>query len=376
MDSIVYIDQQSYYNLSIYDWSLLSGIKDFEVIYIGNKKYDYKEFPQNIKQKLIFNYSSFNNKLFKAISYFISCLKMIFIIGRVKPKIIHLQWIRIFKLDFFILKFFKKLFNCKIIFTVHNILPRFHTQKTIEDFRRLYEFCDALIVHTETTKKELMNNFGINNEKIYIIPHGCIDINIPQDQLLNTRQKLISGYYLSNKTIVTLLGAQTTYKGTDLLINAWKNNKSLLDNPNLLLVVAGKPTGLDFDKDISGNIIYIPRALSNEEFKAWLQLSDLTVLPYREIDQSGLLLSIVKEHIPYLCTPVGELNKPLNVSPVGWCTKDISIESISQTLEEALGNKEELRRKKNASLWRKIEECYNWTEISKLTENLYLKLIC
>jgi hypothetical protein len=46
---IFYIDPQSYKNLAVYDYELLHGIKDVNIVVFGSKEYDYKTFPQHIK---------------------------------------------------------------------------------------------------------------------------------------------------------------------------------------------------------------------------------------------------------------------------------------------------------------------------------------
>lgn len=75
---IFYIDQQSYGNLSVYDYSLLSRIdRSVEIHYFCNKLYDAGMLKQNIHYHKIFKYSG-KQGLQKGELYFICFTAVVF----------------------------------------------------------------------------------------------------------------------------------------------------------------------------------------------------------------------------------------------------------------------------------------------------------
>jgi glycosyltransferase involved in cell wall biosynthesis len=91
------------------------------------------------------------------------------------------------------------------------------------------------------------------------------------------------------------------YKGIDVLLQAWRGIEGAE------LVVAGMPR-----MDISGleralppGATLEPRFLSDAELAARFRRAALVVLPYREIDQSGVLFTALAFGKPLLLSDVG-----------------------------------------------------------------------
>ena len=151
---IFYIDQQSYGNLSVYDYSLLSRIdRSVEIHYFCNKLYDAGMLEQNIHYHKIFKYSG-KQGLAKKVSYTLSVLQLLFFILLYAPKVIHQQWIKATFLDLMIWKISKRFFNTKIIYTAHNVLPHIGTVKSNEEYRKVYSLCDVTVCDMITSQTE------------------------------------------------------------------------------------------------------------------------------------------------------------------------------------------------------------------------------
>ena len=58
--------------------------------------------------------------------------------------------------------------------TLHTVLPNFE-KKTKEVFNRIVERSKAIVVLNETTRS-LVKQYGISENKIKVIPHGCPDL--------------------------------------------------------------------------------------------------------------------------------------------------------------------------------------------------------
>ena len=106
MKKLVYVDPQSYRNLSMYDSSLLKGMKEYKIIYCCNNQYDGPQL-ENVEFYPIFTYRQDMNPLAKILSYFCSLLVLIGILRTEKPDVLHIQWWKQCKLDYFFLFMYK-----------------------------------------------------------------------------------------------------------------------------------------------------------------------------------------------------------------------------------------------------------------------------
>ena len=91
---VLYIDPQSIYNLAQYDYNLLNNV-NAEITYCCNVKYDAKILDK-VNYKYVFGYSEYSLQALKALSYIISIFKIMLIVCKVRPDVIHIQWWRLF----------------------------------------------------------------------------------------------------------------------------------------------------------------------------------------------------------------------------------------------------------------------------------------
>ncbi|MDE6109527.1 MAG: hypothetical protein K2F72_04490, partial [Muribaculaceae bacterium] len=99
-------------------------------------------------------------------------------------------------------------------------------------------------------------------------------------------------------------------------------------------------------------------------------------LPYREIDQSGFLLSILNENAPYCCTNVGELIAPLKIADIGWNLGKPEEKTIGKNLELIVSNPAEIySKKKNLEGWKKIHSLFGWDTSALVLKSLYQKIV-
>ena len=94
---VLYIDPQSIYNLAQYDYNLLNNV-NAEITYCCNVKYDAKILDK-VNYKYVFGYSEYSLQALKALSYIISIFKIMLIVCKVRPDVIHIQWWRLWFID-------------------------------------------------------------------------------------------------------------------------------------------------------------------------------------------------------------------------------------------------------------------------------------
>lgn len=373
---IFYIDPQGGSgNLGMYDYELLSRMKNKHITFFGSESYDYLQL-NNVNCKLWFKYGKITNSVSKGLSYILTMFRIFFNILLQRPSVVHIQWIRLPIFDIFYYKLLRNVLNIKLVYTVHNILPHIRHKHDTEYYGKMYRLCDALMAHTETTKKQLVEGFKIGPDKIFIAPHGPLKYIHDTKELTMTIEGLKQSYNLHNKTIYLLIGFQSEYKGTDLLIDAWRRSPILSESHESVLVIAGIDTDKFIPNGINGNIICISKKLSDLEFDSWIKISDVLVFPYRRIEQSGVLLTVVSEHKPYCATPVGELTIPIQEDRVGWIIPNVTIESVQNTLENIDAQKDKISEiANNDKAWHRVCVKYDWGKSAHVTECVYDSLI-
>lgn len=363
-------------SLAYYDYNLLSNIKEYEITFVGNRQYNGLPL-ENIKFKPLFSYSGKKNPITKLISYLWSLILIEVLIVKNKPDIVHIQWIRVWILDYLLLLMIR-LRGCKVVYTAHNLLPHDTGEKYYKQFKRYYHHVDSIIVHTQTTKYELSEKFGIPVERISVIPHGLLAFPISEKDVEDCYRKIIDEFDLAGKFVISSLGIQCPYKGIDMLVDLWSSEESFYKNPNVKLLLIGKNKGIDYSKiENLKNVIIQDRFLDDTEFQAYIKASSLIVLPYREISQSGVLFSALARSKPILVSDAGGLQDPLRIANVGWCIGDANRVNLYKNLERLISDSELFLNVANDSdAFKKIKHYYSWHTIGEQTALLYDRLTC
>ena len=378
MKKVFYVDQQSYSNLSIYDHSLISHIcrenPEIPIEYIGSTKYDYLPMPEGVTMHKVFRYSSYTNALCRMFSYLWSVICLIFLLLRHRPKVVHLQWIKVFQLDYLFLWTAKRLCRSEIIFTAHNILPHNSGESAVKSYGKVYDLADSVIVHTQTSLSDFQARFPQYKDKATVIPHGVLPNKYTRQQIAARAEELRKELQIPEASVVfSMLGYQSYYKGTDIVCNAWNSSHKLVSGNNCLLV-AGKCAPDAFPEGCADNTRIINRFINDIDFLAMLDLTDVLLLPYRAIDQSGLLLTAIHTCTPVCVSQVGELTRPLSVAKVGWAFESLEMDQVRTTIEYLADNPSEIEQvKSDTQAWKKINDMYGWTESARLTSELYTR---
>lgn len=369
---IFFIDPQSLRNLAIYDYSLQSHFPN-GVHYFCSCHYDYQK-HENINYHYVFKYNHLENNVLKALSYLWSYLIILFYILRLRPNIIHVQWFRIPVFDYYFYKTAKHLVPFKLIYTAHNILPHDTGDKYKAIYSKIYKLTDHIIAHTKETQNKLNEIFNVSLNNITVIRHGYLKTGVSNNVDTNYQpeyQKKLDG-----KLVFSAVGYQYDYKGSDIIAKAWEEYEELNQNKNIVLLIAGMNKGVDFSAiENYDNVIIDDRRIPNEEFHQILLDTDILLLPYKRISQSGILLSAISASIPVVVTKLGGLTEPFEVADIGWIIDNADAESLGKQLTYLANNVQEVREKKNnEKIWQAARDFYSWDEISQKTVDLYFSL--
>ena len=185
-----------------------------------------------------------------------------------------------------------------LVLTAHDVLPREPRRGQLAAQRRLYSQVDAIVVHSEHGRGRLVDALGLDARKVRVIPHGAFTHlrDVPDEQALPAELAAV------DKPVVLFFGLLRPYKGLDVLLDAWR--AADLD-AELWIVGMPRMDIAPLRAAAPPSVRWAPRFVPDNEIAAYFRRADLVVLPYREIDQSGVLFTALAFGAPLVLSAVG-----------------------------------------------------------------------
>lgn len=254
-------------------------------------------------------------------------------------------------------------------------------------YRILISLSEKVVAFEEYLRQELIA-IGVPKEKITTIAHGVHEIKKVPNQG-QARKKLGLN---ENDFIVLCFGYLIWYKGSDLLIKAFKNQvrnqaKSKNQSKKLKLIMAGgesrihqnDPSYRSYLNDLyqqaqeAGSRVEVTGFLPEEKIADYFAAADLVVLPYRTlISASGPLSFALAYRKPFLISQaLGGYAQEKNLKK-GLKKADLKLNEITFPLTESGVIKKIIKWQKNTELLekgKKLSGCLyqkrRWPEIGK-----------
>jgi glycosyltransferase involved in cell wall biosynthesis len=264
----------------------------------------------------------------------------------------HLQWLSVQPIDVHLLP--RKV---PLVLTAHDVLPREPRRGQLEGQRRLYEHVDGVVVHSAHGRARLVDEVGVDPAKVEVIPHGVLD---HLTTLAPVRPPELPE---PERPVVLFFGLIRPYKGLDVLYEAWRALA-----PDAELWVVGQPRVEVPDAPPGARVV--PRYVSDAEAAWCFAHADVVVLPYREIDQSGVLFTALAFGRPMILSDVGgfpEVDAAAHV-PAG------DAAALADALDRLLRDPGE-RQRLAAAAREAAATTYAWPAIAERHAALYGRLV-
>lgn len=251
-------------------------------------------------------------RVVKALEGLLNYVYLVLYIFFRRPTVIHFQWLPFLEVSS-IERYFLRLIKVvspksKIWLTVHNIYPHNSSEKAREGYKIRFasvkNFFDMFILHLQTSKSEFCGEFGISEARCKVIPHGVF---VPQDLKITHHQR-------GDKLRLVMFGNQSYYKGTDVLVDAIALLPKEIQDQVTTTIVGQTPD--DYlktlqEKAVGLDIKFIPKFVPDDVLNGIILESDVIVLPYREISQSGVLLLALYFERPIICSGLPSFKETL-----------------------------------------------------------------
>jgi len=313
-------------------------------------------------------------------------LRLIAYAAQSKASVFHILWNNKFEhFDRTLLILYYRLLGKRVVFTAHNVNVG-KRDGNDSRFNRLtlriqYRLCHHVFVHTHRMKQELLTEFGVPEAQATVIPFG-INNTLPNSAL--TRDQARRELKLdSTDEVLLFFGNIAPYKGVSVLIEAL--GKIAPTSPNLRLIIAGRTKGAEdywksvrqsidaagLSKIVHEHIEYIP----DEKVEVFFKASDVLVLPYTHVFQSGVLFLGYSFGLPVIATDVGSLREEIIENRTGFvCASENSADLARAIIQWMTSDLRREREACHADILEYANNRYAWNSVGAITAKVYERL--
>ena len=210
--------------------------------------------------------------------------------------------------------------GCKFFWTIHNLAPHEPLDPSLEGkfYDALLKRIDGYFVLSEAGLEAVQLRFpALTHIPGYVTPHGHYRGVYPLDPDADVRRSLDIP---SDAKVILYFGKIKTYKNVPRLIEAFKN----CEGANLILLIAGRPLDSRIEGEIRSLAEGDPRVrlclrhIGDTQVASYFQASDLVVLPYREVFNSGTALLALSFDRPVVVPGVGAMAELRDIVGSEW----------------------------------------------------------
>jgi glycosyltransferase involved in cell wall biosynthesis len=307
-------------------------------------------------------------------------------------EIVHFQWLAVQHVDGPLLPANRSATGARrpLVLTAHDVLPREARPGQRAAQRRLYDRFDAVVVHSQHGRARLIEELGVDAQRVHVIPHGVFahladgDARATDDADPANGPGCVEGArgapakatappasppFDTDRPVVLCFGLMRPYKGIDLLLEAWRG----IDEAELWIAGAPRMDISALQSAAPPGVRFVARFIGDGELPAYFRRADLVVLPYREIDQSGVLFTALAFGKPLLLSDVGGFPEiaatgAARTFPAG--DADALRGALRELLDDPAARRELATRARQLAVGE-----YSWDAIARRTLAIYEELL-
>ncbi|MBO6523632.1 MAG: glycosyltransferase family 4 protein [Balneolaceae bacterium] len=367
----------------------LNSIKDIDFDIIDAKRTEFEIYPYTRKGVKIHKFISkaTSTKLGLIGSAFAYYFKLFWYILFSDVDLYHIEWLnyKTARFEELFLPLLIKLRRKPLIYKVHDISTDTLLSKAGANFKIdlpltkkfFFSKVNAFLVHNEFTKHILIE-YGIDKKKITVIKHGINNSVSISDK---TRQECrdILGLDMDKK-VMLFFGNIAPYKNLESILEILKKLED--DIGSLRLVIAGKYRSgqQEYAQNINDLIrrnrnLVLPKIefIENSEIEIYFKASDVLLLPYRFIFQSGVTFLAMRFKLPVIAKNTGGLAEDIIDGKTGLLyTNDHELYS---TIKKFFKSELFLKQGYIKNQFNVLEQHYDWSKIGKNMKDQYNRML-
>jgi glycosyltransferase involved in cell wall biosynthesis len=280
--------------------------------------------------------------------------------------VVHFQWLDVPWLDRAVLP------RRPRVLTAHDLLPREPRAGQVRAQRRLYDALDALVVHSEYGRRQLVEALGVDPGKVRVIHHGAFEhlTRLGGEGALPAELQTVRG------PVALFFGLLRPYKGLDTLLPAWRALGDAVDGAELWIVGRPRMPISALKAAAPANVRFVSRYVSDEELSAFFARADLVVLPYartERFDQSGVLATALAFGKPAVLSDVGGFSEVAALGAARLVAPEDPL-ALRDALAGLLADPA-ARAQLSAAARAAAAGTYSWDEAARSTLALYRELV-
>jgi glycosyltransferase involved in cell wall biosynthesis len=285
--------------------------------------------------------------------------------------VVHWQWVTLPALDRLLVPTVRR--SRPRVFTLHYPLPPPTASRAVRTQRRFLAGFDAVVSHTEQAAARLRDEFGLDPARVHVIPHGPLDYltRIPESDQAPLPAELAG--VDPDTPVVLFFGLLRPYKGVDTLLEAFERIEGAE------LWIAGMPRmPIEPLKELAARVggsrvRFLPRFVADHEIPVLMERADLLALPYREIEQSGVLYAGLAFGKPMVLGDVGGFSE-LGRAGAARLVPPGNPEALAAALNELIADRA-AREHLAAAARAVVEGEHGWDAIPERTLALYRSIM-
>ena len=282
---------------------------------------------------------------------------------RADADVLHYQWLTVPGLDAALLPPLRPR-----VMTAHYVLPPAPSRRREMAARALFRRMDAVIAHSRHGAARL-RELGLDPARVHVVHHGAFDYltRLPEERPLPPELEGAEG------PVILFFGLLRPYKGIEVLLDAFAQVSGAE-----LWIVGNPRMPLDGIRERAarapGRVRVVPRFVDDAEMPAIFRRADLVVLPYLDVEHSGVLYAALAFGKPLVLSAVGGFPELAAETGAARVVARGSAPELAQALGELVDD-EAARAGLAAASSRAAAGEYSWDAAARRTLALYEELL-
>ncbi len=277
--------------------------------------------------------------------------------------VVHYQWLTLPALDARLLPPRRPR-----LLTAHYVLPPRPSRRQLASAGAAFGAMDAVVAHSEQGAARLRDALGIEADRVRVIPHGAFDYltRLPREEPLPAELEGAEG------PVVLFFGLLRPYKGIDTLLRAFGRLRGaelwVVGNPRMEVEPLRRLAA-----EAPGRVRFLTRFIEDAEIPAIMRRADVLALPYRDVEQSGVLYAGLAFGKPMVLSAVGAFPE-VAAGGVARLVAPQDPAALAAELEQLIGD-EAARAELAAAALAAAQGPYSWDAVAAQTLALYRELL-